>query len=235
MSNYDLAALALPACALAAYFIIPKFSRQAVLISAGGVIDYIYRCANPDLTDIAGASWFPRSTDGWQHGSAWDWHSKEMVTVLRKPASLKSSILKSQSGKGTPQKVRYAHDVQTFDRYDRSRYANNGRPDNSYTAQKTERPQYKKMYFKDGSVRMKQTNLEQHGFAATPKERSSPPKSTKPTFSGLSMDPDSVTRDLTTEKDAVQRSSDKKDLESTSHSPIAMQDDGGDASGDVGW
>lgn len=233
MSNYDLAAIALPACALAAYFVIPKFSRQAVLISAGGVIDYIYKCANPDLTDIAGASWFPRNTDGWQHGSAWDWHSKEMVTVLRKPAFSKNSILNSQSGKGTPQKVRYAHDVRTYDRYDRSRYANNGRPDDSYTSKRGEsRTQYKKCYFKDGSMRMVPIGPSAEKTAINPRQ-SSPPTSS---FSGISIDPGEVTRDLTTEKDFVTRQNEKKDLETARPQQIASQEEAADAGGgDVGW
>lgn len=133
-----------------------------------------------------------------------------------------SSVLNSQSGRGQP-----------ISRYDRSRYANNGRPDDSYTAKKSvSGTQYKKCYFKDGSMRMVPIGPVAEKTAMNPRQ-SAPPKTS---FSGISMDPGVVTRDLTTEKDYATRQNDKKDLETARPQQIASQEeaaDGGD--GDVGW
>jgi hypothetical protein len=134
----------------------------------------------------------------------------------------KSSVLFSQSGKGQP-----------TSRYDRSRYANNGRPDDSYTAKRGEsRTQYKKCYFKDGSMRMVPIGPSAEKTAMNLRQ-SSPPTSS---FSGISMSPGEVTRDLTTEKDFVARQNEKKDLETARPQQIASQEEAADAGdGDVGW
>jgi hypothetical protein len=131
------------------------------------------------------------------------------------------SALYSQSGKGQP-----------ISRYDRSRYANNGRSDDSYTAKKgNSSVQYKKAYFKDGSMRM--VPIRPAAEKTAPPRPSAPPTSS---FSGLSMSPGEVTRDLTTEKDFVARQNDKKDLETVRPQQIASQEEAADAGdGDVGW
>jgi hypothetical protein len=134
----------------------------------------------------------------------------------------KSSVLFSQSGKGQP-----------VSRYDRSRYANNGRPDDSYTSKRGEgRTQYKKCYFKDGSMRMVPIGPSAEKTALNPRQ-SAP---TTSSFSGISMSPGEVTRDLTTEKDFVARQNEKKDLETARPQQIASQEEAADAGdGDVGW
>lgn len=222
LSNYDLMAVAIPVVAVAAYFIVPRASSRILISAAGTTIDYIYRCEHPDCTDLDGANWFPRIYSGWQAGSAWDWMSKTMVSVYRKPSNLskESSVLKSQSGKGQP-----------ISRYDRSRYVNNGRPDDSYTAKKAGRAQCKKCYFKDGSMRMVPIGPRAEKTATNPQ----PSAEDKPSFSGISMNASEVTRDLTTEKDFIQRENDKKELQTAKPSSIAMQEEPADGGGDVGW
>jgi hypothetical protein len=132
-----------------------------------------------------------------------------------------STVLKSQSG----------------GRYDRSRYANNGRPDDSYTAKKNERQQFRKVFLQDGSMRMVPFG---ESASKPPTERApsapAPTAKSASSFSGISMSASEVTRDLTTEKDFRLKQKEKQDLETVSHAPseIAMQDEGGD-DGEVGW
>jgi len=222
LSNYDLMAVAVPVVALAAYFMVPRVSGRVLISAAGSTIDYIYRCEHPDSTDLAGADWFPRIYSGWQVGTAWDWVSKCMVSVYRKPSNLsnQSSVLDSQSGRGQP-----------ISRYDRSRYENNGRPDDSYTHKKdVSRVQYKKCYFKDGSMRMVPIGPAAEKTAINP--RPSAPSTS--TFSGISMDPTEMTRDLTTEKEfSSKKVNQMESAKSSSYSIQEGQDEGGD--GDVGW
>jgi hypothetical protein len=127
---------------------------------------------------------------------------------------------------------------QSGGRYDRSRYANNGRPDDSYTAKKnTAKQSYRKMFMQDGSVRM----VPYGETIAANRQPQAEPKSTTAnlatSFSGLSMESKQITRDLTTEKEFAQREKEKRDQQVVSHSPsqIAMQDDGQGNDGDVGW
>lgn len=90
-------------------------------------------------------------------------------------------------------------------RYDRSRYANNGRPDDSYTAkaQQAKRGNYRKVIFNDGSIRFvdeSRTSVPRRAELQTVASPSGGVADASATFSGLSLDGRSIIGDQTTEQ-----------------------------------
>ena len=180
----DQLAVIVPAVALLSWFV-GRPSRRSVKAITPFVVQYLYETNNVDTVDVAGASWTGRVNDhGYETGTAWDWDYKEWVTILRKPFS--GPKLESQVG-----------------RYDRSRYANNGRPDDSYTAkaQQAARGSYRKVIFNDGSVRFvdeSRVSVPRRAEQAV-KPPSGDVTANAATFSGLSTDSRSIIGDQTTE------------------------------------
>jgi len=171
-----------PALALVVWFAAIPVPRPVKAISPF-IVQYLYETDNVDTVDVDGAVWSNRTVNGYGTGTAWDWASGEWVTILRKPAKPK---YESQSG-----------------RFDRSRYKNNGRPDDSRNAkaQQSASNSYRKVLFSDGSIRFVDVarNSEPRRAVPTPESASADPGAgVASSFSGLSMDSRSIIGDLTT-------------------------------------
>lgn len=185
MTIADQLAVIVPAVALLSW-LVGRPTRRSVKAVTPFIVQYLYETNNVDTVDVAGASWTGRVDDhGYESGTAWDWDYKEWVTILRKPFS--GPKLESQVG-----------------RYDRSRYENNGRPDDSYTAkaQQAARGSYRKVFFNDGSVRFVDESRVSVPRRAEQQAATSPSDVTSAvsaTFSGLSMDSRSIIGDKTTD------------------------------------
>lgn len=161
-------------------------SRRAVTSLAVPIVHYLYETNGIDTVDVASTCWTGLFAGAYEIGTAWDWHSNEWVSILRKPTK---PNIESQVG-----------------RYDRSRYENNGRADDSRNA-KAQQPasaSYRKVIFNDGSIRFVDEARASEPRRTLPHTQSQHGKMAADEFKGLSMDSRSMIGDQTT-ADAMAR------------------------------